>query len=195
MAAGRELEFRLRCINARSWCSTAKLFSTSIRSRFSRSAEAARLRTAIIMRIRRFLVVLLLSAAASCSDYQVVLKNSGKIIGGDFLFEDANTITLQVNKVEVSFKKERLDLERMKELNQSQPGAGLRASVAAQNGATGGAPSDGQSLVRGQEERIAERERTLASFRAQAPSAERDQRIHDAEQDLRLMRRGLLELK
>jgi len=62
------------------------------------------------MRPYRLFAILLLTATAWCGDYQVVLKDTGKVIHGDFLYEDAHTITLQMGSVETSFKKDRLDL-------------------------------------------------------------------------------------
>src|SRR3954447_12893258 len=120
------------------------------------------------MIFRRLLMVLALSVTAWCADYQVVLKPSGKVIHGAFLYEDANTITLQVNSTEVSFKKEKLDLARMKELNQSRPAAVPRQA------AEGAAPLEGQALFRELEKHIAERERTLEKYQAESPSNVRD---------------------
>src|SRR3954469_12282739 len=90
---------------------------------------------------RCLLILLALSVTAWCADYQVVLKSSGNVIHGAFLYEDANTITLQVNSAEVSFKKEKLDLARMKELNQSQLAPGPQQETG------GAAPLEGQSLI------------------------------------------------
>src|SRR5262245_7973854 len=71
--------------------------------------------------LRRLLLVTLITLPAFATDYQVVVKSSGKVIHGAFLYEDATTITLQINSAEVSFKKDKLDLERMRELNKPQP--------------------------------------------------------------------------
>jgi len=146
------------------------------------------------MIFRRLLVVLALSVTAWCADYQVVLKPSGKVIHGAFLYEDANAITLQVNSTEVSFKKERLDLVRMKELNRSQPAAGLSTSFGAQ-GAGVTTPSEGQALIRELQEHIAERARTLAKYQSQPPSADRDRHIQELAKELAMKRRALLDLR
>ncbi len=141
------------------------------------------------MLIRRLLVLPLLVAMGWCADYEVVLKNSGKVIHGDLLSEDANTVTLKVNRAEVTFKKDRLDLARMKELNHPQPAPGLPAGAAAQD------PGDKKELIRGLQEQIAERKRTLANYQAQPASDERDRHMRETEEELRKMRKALVELQ
>src|SRR3954453_21996040 len=147
------------------------------------------------MIFRRLLVVLALSVTAWCADYQVVLKPSGKVIRGVFLYEDVSTITVQVNSTEVSFKKEKLDLVRMKELNPSQPAAVLPNSFGAQPGAGVTTPSEGQALIRELQEHIAERARTLAKYQSQPPSADRDRHIQELAKELAMKRRALLDLR
>jgi hypothetical protein len=147
------------------------------------------------MIFRRLLLVLALSATAWCADYQVVLKPSGKVVHGAFLYEDANAITLQVNSTEVSFKKEKLDLVRMKELNRSQPAAVLSESFGAQPGPGGPTSSEGQALIRELQEHIAERARTLAKYQSQPASAERDRHIQELAKELAMKRRALVDLQ
>jgi hypothetical protein len=147
------------------------------------------------MLLRRLLVLPLLVAMAWAADYQVVLKPSGKIIHGDFVSEDANTVTLKVNRAEVSFKKDRLDLTRMQELNQSQRAAGLPAGSTAPDGATGSAAGDGKQLIHELERGIAERKLALANNESRPASDERDRRIQETEAELRKMRKALVDLQ
>src|SRR3954454_22987350 len=102
------------------------------------------------MLLRRFLVLTLLAAMGWCADYSVVAKSSGLVIHGDFVSEDANTVILKVHNAEVSFKKERLDLARMQELNRPQPG--IPTGSAPRGGMAGSAPNDGKALIRRLEE-------------------------------------------
>lgn len=54
-------------------------------------------------------------------DYKVVIKSTGKIIEGDYNHETDNTIYLDVNGIQVQFKKSLLDFDKMKELNKTLP--------------------------------------------------------------------------
>jgi hypothetical protein len=145
------------------------------------------------MRFRRWCpwsAVLLLAATAWCGDYQVVLKGSGKIVHGDLLAEDAGTVTLQVGTGEVVFKKEKLDLERMRRLNATQhvpAGASLHQPPLPHDVAL--------ATIRKLERQIAEREEALARLQAELPSDERDRKVHEAEEELRLMRSARQDLK
>lgn len=65
--------------------------------------------------IRVFLILLLLPAFCF-AQYKVVLK-SGKVIEGKLLHEDQLNIYLESGGIKMNFKKEKLDLEKMKELN------------------------------------------------------------------------------
>ena len=143
------------------------------------------------MRLCRYLVLVVLTATAWCGDYQVVLKDSGKVIHGDFLYEDAKVVTLQVGGVETSFKKDRLDLERMRALN----GAARVASAAPAARPELPPKEVGTAALRNLERQIPEREQALARLQAQPPSEERDRRIHEAEEELRVMRRTREELR
>ena len=144
------------------------------------------------MRLCRCFLVLLLTATAWCGDYQVVLKNSGKVIHGDLLYEDAHTVTLQVGGGAVSFKKDRLDLERMRELNRAAPSTPSTASAPHQSPP----PHEvGLASIRKLEGQITEREEALARLRAQPPSDERDRKIQEGEEELRLMRSAREDLK
>jgi hypothetical protein len=128
-----------------------------------------------------------------CADYRVVAKSSGLVIHGDLVSEDANTVTLKVHNAEVSFRKERLDLARMKELNQRQPVEGNPPNSAASDEAA--APDDRNALIRGLEQRIAERKRTLANYQSQPASGDRDRHIAETEEELSRMRRALVDLR
>jgi hypothetical protein len=151
-----------------------------------------------MFRMRRFLLLLFLLLGVSvawAADYQVVLKNSGKIIHGEFLAEDATTITLKINTAEVSFKKEKLDLARMKELNPpiatAAPGSPASGVVPGQRPRN----EKGMASIHKLEAQIAEREQTLARYRAQPPSNDRDREISERVEELRLMRMALADLK
>jgi len=141
------------------------------------------------MRPYRLFAILLLTATAWCGDYQVVLKDTGKVIHGDFLYEDAHTITLQMGSVETSFKKDRLDLDRMRELN--------KASRVSPTGPTAELPPKevGVTALRNLERQIPEREDALARLQAEPPSDQRDRKIREAEEELRIMRRTREDLK
>jgi hypothetical protein len=143
------------------------------------------------MRFHHFAALLLLPAAAFCGDYQVVFKDSGKVIHGGFVQEDAKTITLIVGDTEVSFRKEALDLKRMRELN-SAADVPSASSVGQPQ-----LPSRGVGLatIGKLKRQIEEREETLARYEAQPPSAARDRKIHEAEEELRLMRNAREDLR
>jgi len=49
--------------------------------------------------------------------YKVVIKKTGKVIEGKLLGEDAESIHVLVNGLQVGYKKDQLDLEKMKVLN------------------------------------------------------------------------------
>ncbi len=68
------------------------------------------------------LFFLLIIGAVLCSSqmsfsYTVVLKKNGKTIQGDLVGDDSKTIILKVDGLSMSFPKENLDLDKMKELN------------------------------------------------------------------------------
>ncbi len=54
-------------------------------------------------------------------DYKVVIKSSGKIIEGDYIHETDDTIYMDVNGIQLQFKKSLLDFDKMKELNKTPP--------------------------------------------------------------------------
>jgi hypothetical protein len=159
-------------------------------------AELTRLPGSVVvfwcaMRFHHLAVLLLLPAAAFCADYQVVFKDSGKVIHGDFVQEDAKAITLKVGNTEVSFRKEALDLKRMRELNSA---AGVPSAGSVRQPPL---PSRevGLATIGKLERQIEEREETLAGYREQPPSAARDRKIHEAEEELRLMRNAREDLR
>ncbi len=55
------------------------------------------------------------------AEYSVVMRDSGKIVKGELVQETDQTIVLKVDNVNLTFKKNLLDLEKMKTLNESQP--------------------------------------------------------------------------
>jgi len=55
------------------------------------------------------------------AEYSVVMRDSGKIVKGELVQETDQTIVLKVDNVNLQFKKNLLDLEKMKTLNESQP--------------------------------------------------------------------------
>jgi hypothetical protein len=68
------------------------------------------------MKVVRILILVLLVPTLAFAQYKVVLKN-GKVIEGKYLNEDATNIFIESNGVQMNFKKETLDLDKMKELN------------------------------------------------------------------------------
>ena len=62
-------------------------------------------------------VVLLAFPLLSFADYKVVVKKNGKIIEGKLIAEDENSVTIMSQGTQLSYKKDTLDLERMKTLN------------------------------------------------------------------------------
>jgi hypothetical protein len=62
---------------------------------------------------------LLLFPAFSFAQYKVVLK-SGKVIEGKFVHEDQLNVYIESDGIKMNFKKDKLDLEKMKELNAKQ---------------------------------------------------------------------------
>lgn len=73
----------------------------------------------LAMMISRLVILLLLNATAWCADYQIVLKSSGRVLHGEYVSEDATSITVNINHAEATFKKEKLDLDRMHDLNKA----------------------------------------------------------------------------
>lgn len=72
----------------------------------------------------RTLIVLMLcvafSTAALAQEFKVVLKESGRTISGRLLSEDNESVVVEVGSLQTRFKKSRLDLVKMKELNRDQ---------------------------------------------------------------------------
>ncbi|MCI0442710.1 hypothetical protein L0152_05770 [bacterium] len=64
-------------------------------------------------------LLLLLFPAFSFAQYKVVLK-SGKVIEGKFLHEDQLNVYIDSGGIKMNFKKDQLDLAKMKELNAKQ---------------------------------------------------------------------------
>jgi hypothetical protein len=71
------------------------------------------------MRAIRIFLLLLLFPALSFAQYKVVLK-SGKVIEGKYLNEDSLNVYIESGGIKMNFKKEKLDLAKMKELNAKQ---------------------------------------------------------------------------
>jgi hypothetical protein len=53
------------------------------------------------------------------SEYSVVMKDSGKVIKGEFVQENDQIVVITKDHVSLTFKKALLDLEKMKTLNQT----------------------------------------------------------------------------
>jgi len=66
-----------------------------------------------------FLSIVFLGSAAF-AEYTVVMLSSGKVIKGELVSESDELVILRVEGVNVQFKKNQLDLEKMKSLNQGQ---------------------------------------------------------------------------
>lgn len=71
------------------------------------------------MRAIRIFLFLLLFPALTFAQYKVVLK-SGKVIEGKYLHEDQLNIYIESGGINMNFKKDKLDLAKMKELNAKQ---------------------------------------------------------------------------
>ena len=71
------------------------------------------------MKAIRILLLVLLFPALSFAQYKIVLK-TGKVIEGKYLHEDQTTIYIESGGIKMNFKKDKLDLEKMKELNAKQ---------------------------------------------------------------------------
>lgn len=71
------------------------------------------------MRAIRIFLLLLLFPAFTFAEYKVVLK-SGKVIEGKYLHEDSLNVYIESGGIKMNFKKEKLDLAKMKELNAQQ---------------------------------------------------------------------------
>jgi hypothetical protein len=71
------------------------------------------------MIFRSLVFVVLLAFPLYCfADYKVVVKKNGKIIEGKLIAEDENSVTIMSQGTQLSYKKDTLDLERMKKLNE-----------------------------------------------------------------------------
>ena len=143
------------------------------------------------MRLYHLVALLMLPAAALGADYQVVFKGTGKVVHGEFRYEDEKTVTVKVGNTEVSFRKEKLDLQRMRELNRGAtipPGGSVRQPLL---------PSRevGLATIQKLEWQITEREEVLVRYQAQQPSAERDHKIYEIGEELRLMRSAREDLR
>jgi len=71
-----------------------------------------------------FAIFISLVGLSEGSEYKVVIKKTGKIVSGTFDHEDENSIFLKSGVTLITYKKEILDLEKMKDLNsqaQTQP--------------------------------------------------------------------------
>lgn len=71
------------------------------------------------MKAIRIFLLLLIFPAFTFAEYKVVLK-SGKVIEGKFLHEDQLNVYIESGGIKMNFKKEKLDLAKMKELNAKQ---------------------------------------------------------------------------
>jgi hypothetical protein len=66
-----------------------------------------------------FVFVSVLLCTAVFAEYTVVMKDTGKVIKGEFVQENDQIIVITKDHVSLTFKKSLLDLEKMKILNQS----------------------------------------------------------------------------
>lgn len=64
-------------------------------------------------------VSVLFCAFVFATEYSVVMKDSGKVIKGEFVQENDQIVVISKDHVSLTFKKALLDLEKMKTLNQS----------------------------------------------------------------------------
>jgi hypothetical protein len=72
------------------------------------------------MKVVRILFFVLLVPTLAFAQYKIVLKN-GKVIEGKYLHEDQANIYVESNGIQMNFKKDKLDLDKMKELNTKVP--------------------------------------------------------------------------
>ena len=64
------------------------------------------------------MLVLILAFPLVClADYKIVVKKNGKIIEGKLISENESSVTIMSQGTQLSYKKDTLDLERMKKLN------------------------------------------------------------------------------
>ena len=80
------------------------------------------------MRAIGIFLLLLLFPALSFAQYKVVLK-SGKVIEGKYLHEDQLNVYIESGGIKMNFKKEKLDLAKMKELNAKQEASASEATA------------------------------------------------------------------
>lgn len=66
-----------------------------------------------------FICVSVVLCTTAFAEYTVVVKESGKVIKGEYVQEDDQILVLSVDHINLTFKKNLLDLEKMKTLNQS----------------------------------------------------------------------------
>jgi hypothetical protein len=66
-----------------------------------------------------FICVSFLFCTSVFAEYTVVMKDTGKVVKGEYVQEDEQILVINVNHVNLTFKKSLLDLEKMKTLNQS----------------------------------------------------------------------------
>jgi hypothetical protein len=66
-----------------------------------------------------FICVSFLFCASVFAEYTIVMKDTGKVVKGEYIQEDEQILVINVNHVNLTFKKSLLDLEKMKTLNQS----------------------------------------------------------------------------
>lgn len=66
-----------------------------------------------------FICVTFLFCTAVFAEYTVVMKDTGKVIKGEFVQENDQILVITKDHVSLTFKKALLDLEKMKTLNQS----------------------------------------------------------------------------
>jgi len=82
------------------------------------------------MQAIRIFLLLLLFPAFTFAQYKVVLK-SGKVIEGKYLHEDSLNVYIESGGIKMNFKKEKLDLEKMKGLNATQEAPAAEPKTAA----------------------------------------------------------------
>lgn len=66
-----------------------------------------------------FICVSFLFSISAFAEYTVVMKDTGKVIKGEFVQENDQIIVITKDHVSLTFKKALLDLEKMKTLNES----------------------------------------------------------------------------
>jgi hypothetical protein len=143
---------------------------------------------------------------AAAQDYKVVLKDSGRVATGRFVSENDVSIVIEIGGMVTRFKKARLDLERMKELNRAPQPKPAQATPTTAAGERSKSPKGPFSIEETPEFRraakdqqrsltneIARLKNLLATVQAQPASPQRERDIEGVKAWIRQRERELEE--